>query len=404
MARHRKITSHDVARQAGVSRTTVSYVLNNVEAANISEMTRQRVLDAATLLGYVPNAAAQMLAGQRSRIVGLVFPRTDPHLATHLFLLQVMDGLMRTVEKLGSRLLVDSVDESLEDAYTELVRAKRIDGLVLIDAAPDDPAIRRLAKDDFPVVTLGYFCPEFCSVDVDNRASARMAVEHLLAQGHRQIACITNYPSRPTQPNERLLGYQDALTTAGLPVTQTLIADGRYSPESGAVAMQQLLANKQRPTAVFVASDVVAFGAVQAIHVAGLRIPEDIAVVGFDDVPLANFCTPPSKSMRRSRKMAGSPLMSCSAPTRGNRSNMKVSRPAMWPSSPAETGSGPLTGVRKAPHRLRGSLRKWSAGPSPPKMATPLLLSMGVSVLLLLRILSHSMGRLNSWPMDSNPM
>ncbi|MEZ4621923.1 MAG: LacI family DNA-binding transcriptional regulator [Caldilineaceae bacterium] len=98
MARHRKITSHDVARQAGVSRTTVSYVLNNVEAANISEMTRQRVLDAATLLGYVPNAAAQMLAGQRSRIVGLVFPRTDPHLATHLFLLQVMDGLMRTVE------------------------------------------------------------------------------------------------------------------------------------------------------------------------------------------------------------------------------------------------------------------------------------------------------------------
>ncbi|MCB0064392.1 MAG: LacI family DNA-binding transcriptional regulator [Caldilineaceae bacterium] len=306
MARRRKITSHDVARQAGVSRTTVSYVLNNVEAANISEGTRQRVLDAAALLGYVPNAAAQMLAGQRSRIVGLVFSRTDPHLATHLFLLQVMDGLIQSVEKQGCRLLVDSVDGSLEDAYTALVRTKRIDGLVLIDAAPDDPAVRRLAQDDFPVVTLGYFSPEFCSVDVDNRASARVAVEHLLAQGHRQIGCITNNPTGPTQVNDRLRGYQDAMIAAELPVTQMLVEEGRYTPESGLAAMQKLLSLAQRPTAVFVASDVVAFGAVQAIHTAGLRIPEDIAVVGFDDVPLASFCTPPLTTVRMPAVAMGS--------------------------------------------------------------------------------------------------
>lgn len=291
----KQITSHDVANHAGVSRTTVSYVLNKVAHANISEATRQRVLDAAAALDYVPNAAAQRLAGQQSQIVGLVFPRTDRHLSTHLFLLQVMEGLMGAVEQQGLRLLIDSVDGSMEDAYMELVRAKRIDGLVLIDAPTDDPALQRLAKDSFPVVTLGYQYAEFCSVDVDNRASARMATAHLLAQGHTRIGCITNYPS---QPNERRLGYEAALREAGLPIETQLIADGRYSPESGLAAMNQLLAQAQRPTAVFVASDVVAFGAVQAIQAHGLRIPDDMAVVGFDDVPLANFCTPPLTTVR----------------------------------------------------------------------------------------------------------
>ena len=294
----KQITSHDVATQAGVSRTTVSYVLNKVAHANISEATRQRVLDAAAALDYVPNAAAQRLAGQHSQIVGLVFPRTDHHLSTHLFLLQVMEGLMEAVEQHGLRLLIDSVDGSMEDAYMELVRAKRIDGLVLIDVPTADPALRRLAKDSFPVVTLGYQSAEFCSVDVDNRASARMATEHLLAQGHTRIGCITNYPARPRQPNERLLGYEAALREAGLPIEPQLIADGRYSPESGLLAMNRLLAQAERPTAVFVASDVVAFGAVQAIQAHGLRIPDDIAVVGFDDVPLASFCTPPLTTVR----------------------------------------------------------------------------------------------------------
>jgi len=292
------ITSHDVANHAGVSRTTVSYVLNRVERANISAATRQRVLDAAAALGYVPNAAAQRLAGQQSQIVGLVFPRTDPHLATHLFLLQVMEGLMGAVAQQGLRLLIDSVDGSLETAYTDLVRAKRIDGLVIIDAPADDPALVRLTKDDFPVVTLGHAYPQFCSVDVDNRASARVAVEHLLEQGHTRIGCITNYPSRPTRRNERLEGYEAALQSAGVPLDERLMVDGRYSPESGFQAMQQLLATAIPPTAVFVASDVVAFGAVQAIQARGLHIPDDIAVVGFDDVPLASFCTPPLTTVR----------------------------------------------------------------------------------------------------------
>lgn len=276
----------------------MSYVLNNAKEANISATTRKRVLDAADELGYVPNAAAQMLAGQRSRIVGLVFPRLNQHLPSHLFLLPVLDGLLTSVEQNGMRLLIDSVDGSMEDAYMDLVRAKRIDGLVLIDAHNDDPGILRLTQDNFPVVTLGHHFPEFCTVDVDNRGSGRMATEHLIKRGHDRIGCVTNHPSIPTQINYRLEGYKDALNAANIDVLPELIADGYYSSESGVAAMHKLLDLPAPPTAVFVTSDVVAFGAVQAIQERGLRIPEDIAIVGFDDVPLASFCTPPLTTVR----------------------------------------------------------------------------------------------------------
>lgn len=294
----RKITSHDVAARAGVSRTTVSYVLNNVESANISEQTRLRVLDAADALGYVPNAAAQMLAGHRSHIIGLVFPRTHPHLATHLFLLQILEGLMTVVQQQGMRLLIDSVENTVESAYLDLARTKRIDGLILIDVPGHDPALQRLALDNFPLVTLGQCHPKLCAVDVDNQQGARLAVEHLLAQGHRRIGCITNFPTTAHDPNPRLLGYQAALQQAGLPLDQSLLAEGLYQPESGLAAMQQLLALAQPPTAVFVASDVVAMGALTAIHEQGLRVPKDIAVVGFDDVPLARYTNPPLTTVR----------------------------------------------------------------------------------------------------------
>lgn len=198
---------------------------------------------------------------------------------------------MAAVEQHGMRLLVDSVDGSMEDAYMDLVRDKRIDGLVLIDAPTDDRAILRLTKDDFPVITLGYHYPEFCSVDVDNQASSWRAVMHLIEQGHTRIGCITNYSSRPAQINHRLVGYKKAMQTADIGIDETLIEDDLYSPESGLAAMNRLLAQHEKLT---VTSDVVvAFGAMQAIQVHGLCIPEDIAIVGFDDYHMARYCTPP---------------------------------------------------------------------------------------------------------------
>lgn len=298
----RRITSRDVAKRAGVSRTTVSFVLNNVEGSNISQETRRRVLDAAQEMGYVPHAAAQVLAGQRTRIIGLVFPRSFHYLPTHFFLLQILDGLLDVVQQNGLRLLIDSLGESQgQHNYLELVRAKRIDGLIVLDPRSNNPALRALVEDAFPLVLIGHLAGmQVCSVDVDNSAAARAAVEHLLSLGHRRIACITNAPLsgyRVTQ--ERLLGYRNALEAAGIPYDESLVRYGAYTPESGFNSMNSILEESAiPPTAVFAASDVVAFGAMATIQERHLKIPGDIAIVGFDDVPLAHFMNPPLTSVR----------------------------------------------------------------------------------------------------------
>ncbi len=302
----RNVTSRDVAKKAGVSRTTVSFVLNDVKEGNISEETRQRVLAAAKELNYVPNAAAQALAGQRTRIIGLVFSGRFQHLPTHFFLLQLMDGLLKVVQKNGLRLLVDRPGEEQSDGnYLNLVRAKRIDGLIMIEPQSGDVGLHGLAKEGFPMVLIGNLPGvKICSVDVDNRGAARDAVAHLLSLGHRRIACITNAPlTSYTATEERLLGYRDALEAAGVLYDERLVRSGAYTPESGYETMVKLLdecsANPTTPlpSAVFVASDVVAFGAMSAIQQRGLRVPDDIALVGFDDVPMARFVTPPLTSV-----------------------------------------------------------------------------------------------------------
>ena len=292
----RNVTSRDVAKKAGVSRTTVSFVLNDVKEGNISEETRQRVLAAAKELNYVPNAAAQALAGQRTRIIGLVFSGRFQHLPTHFFLLQLMDGLLKVVQQNGLRLLVDRPgDEQANGDYLNLVRAKRIDGLIMIEPQSADSGLRALARDGFPIVLIGHLPGvKICSVDVDNRGAAREAVHHLLSLGHRRIACITNAPlTSYTATAERLLGYRDALESTGVPYDESLVRYGVYTPDSGYSSMASLLdSRKPLPSAVFAASDVVAFGAMTAIQQRGLKVPDDISMVGFDDVPMARFVNP----------------------------------------------------------------------------------------------------------------
>lgn len=299
MAR-RRVTSQDVARQAGVSRTTVSMVLNNVQGVNISEETRQRVQEAAESLGYVPDAAAQALASRRAQTIGLILTRSPHHIASDVFLNQIMNGLIEAIQPLGFRLMLSIVEtEHQRKAYKDLVHAKRIDGLILSGPRMDDRALQSLEEDRFPMVLMGQLPnTRLCSVDVDNRAAAQKAVNHLIQLGHRRIACITNAPLSFTAASERLAGYREALEGAGLPYDENLVRPGDFSPESGYVQMQSLLASggpaaKPPFSAVFVASDIVALGVKAALREQGLDVPGDISMVGFDDVPLARFLDPP---------------------------------------------------------------------------------------------------------------
>lgn len=291
----RHVTSFDVARRARVSRTTVSFVLNGIVDSKISEKTKARVLKAARELAYVPDAAAKALVRRRSENIGLVYTRSYHHMASNSFFLRLMDGLMQFVHERGLRLVIDSIDGRPADTnLLHLARAKHIDGLILLEPKRDDAQLAALARERFPVVLIGS-APgvEVCSIDIDNADAAFQAVSYLISQGHRRIGCITNAPLSFTAASARLAGYRRALRENGIPYDPSLVGIGRFHPESGYVAMKAMLQERKIPTAVFVASDTVALGSIRAIQERHLRIPDDIALFGFDNIVESSYTTPP---------------------------------------------------------------------------------------------------------------
>lgn len=296
----KRITSQDVANLAGVSRTTVSFVLNDVKGFNIPAPTRLKVQEAAERLGYIPDATAQALASCRTKAIGLVMTRHPNHIATDAFLPRIIAGLMDVVKDNKLRLLIDYVEEGHQDrAYLELARVKRIDGMILLTPRIDDVGLRRLEQVDMPTVLLGELSStNFHSVDIDNRIAAQKGVQYLLELGHQQIACITNAPPSYSAAADRVMGYKDALDQAEIRSNEELIRYADFDPKSGYDQMKSLLASQKKFTAIFVASDNVAMGACTAIHEAGLRIPEDFSILGFDDIPWAEYFDPPLTTIR----------------------------------------------------------------------------------------------------------
>lgn len=291
----KRVTSQDVADLAGVSRTTVSLVLNDVKGYSISPGTREKVRNAARELGYIPDAAAQALASRKSKAIGLVMTRSPYHVSTDSFLPQIIAGLLDVIRENKLRLLVESVDREHQDtAYLELVRAKHIDGMILLTPRTDDSGLMKLLEGDIPTVLMGTFPDSgLFSVDVDNRLAARRAVEYLLQLGHKGVAFISNASLCYSSATERLLGYKDALQNAGIPVNEGLIRYADFDPASGFECMRSLLDAGAAFTAAFVASDNVAIGAASALKEAGLHIPGDVSLVGFDDIPWAKYTDPP---------------------------------------------------------------------------------------------------------------
>ena len=294
--RRRRPTSADVASRAGVSRTTVSLVLND-RSESIPETTRRRVLEAARELGYHPDHSARGLAGGRSQTLALVLRQSAEQVAGDALLAETLRGLATAARSASFRVLVEPLTPG-EATYGDLVRSGRADGLVVSGPLFDDPELADLVADGFPIVIQGHLPGASApSVDVDNEASARLAVDHLLELGHRRIACITNAALTYTAAADRLAGYREALATAGVPAAAELVEEGAFDAASGHRAMTRIL-ERGRPDAVFAASDVVALGAIGALRGAGLRVPDDVSIVGFDDVPLAAYFDPPLTSIR----------------------------------------------------------------------------------------------------------
>lgn len=287
-----------------MSRTTVSFVLSGKPGVSIPASTRERVESAARELGYHGHGPARQLAGGRSQTIGFVLRQSAEQVAADALLAETIHGLAATARSGGYRVLIEPLAPS-DGTYSQLVRSHGTDGLVLSGPRSDDEELAKLVEDGFPIVLQGSRPDlEIQSVDVDNRAAARHAVRHLTDLGHRRIACITNAPVAYTAAADRLQGYRDALEAAGIAFDKGLVEEGSFDAGSGHAAATRLLARTSF-TAMFVASDVVALGALRGIREANLEVPRDLSVVGFDDVALAEHFDPPLTTVRLPARALG---------------------------------------------------------------------------------------------------
>ncbi len=296
----RRSTAQDVADMAGVSRTTVSFVLNSVPGMRISDETRQRVFDAAGRLNYHPDATARRMVKGRTSIIGFVMRQTPEQVFADWFLPQVLNGLSQAAAVQNYHVLIEPAPlDSSNRSYVRLVRERHVDGIVLSGPRSDDQDLLRLHAEGRPIVLLGQLSnTDIPFVDVDNVGGAAMATRHLIELGHRRIGFISNAQPAYTASADRLRGYRQALTAADMDFDEALIRYGDFTATSGEAAMFDLLQLTPRPTAVFVASDTVAIGALKAIQNTGLNVPHDVALVGFDDVPLSEFIEPSLSTVR----------------------------------------------------------------------------------------------------------
>ncbi|AIS01266.1 LacI family DNA-binding transcriptional regulator [Streptomyces glaucescens] len=292
-------TLEEVAALAGVGRGTVSRVINN--EAGVKESTRRAVQRAIAELGYVPNLAARSLAGRRADAVALVMTERDWRLFGEPFFSETVRSVGDALTDTSVQLLLTLVRTDAErQRFLEYARGGRVDGVLLMSVRAEDRLPDMLADAGLPTVLLGRRSgdEQVTSVDADNVGGAREAVTHLVRTGRRSIATITG-PLDMYVAQCRLRGYQQALAGAGLPTDPSWTVEGDFTEASGRRAMTELLERHPDVDAVLAASDTMAAAALSVLRAAGRRVPDDVAVIGFDDFHLAQHTDPPLTTVRQ---------------------------------------------------------------------------------------------------------
>ena len=291
----KRVTARDVAKLAGVSRTTVSFVLNGVPGMRISEETRRKVLEAAQQLDYHPNISAQRLVTGKTRIIAYVERQTPEQAFADAFLPQVLRGVHDAASTSNYEVLFAPIPvENGANRCAYLLRGGHVDGIILSGPRSDDMELRQLLETGAPLVLQGHWPGvAVASVDIDNVKAARMAAEYLIKLNHKRLGMIVHAPLVYTAAAARLQGFREVLENHGLSYEMDHIAVANFTPASGERAMETLFNTNPSPTAIFVSSDTVAIGAMRAAKRLGYRIPEDISFIGFDDIPMAVYQDPP---------------------------------------------------------------------------------------------------------------
>ena len=294
-----KITSHDVARAAGVSRATVSIVLNRSNSAVIGAETRKRVEAVAAELGYRPNSAARMLKSGLTETVGLLVTERRS-LPVDGYIPLLFNGIGSVLRRRGYHLLLETLSPTWgKNPYTDLVESRRIDGLLILSPRDDDAALIELIESDYPIVLFGSIGhPKEVSVDTPSTAGLREAVDHVVRLGHRIVGSVPFSPPGFAAADRRLADLRKFLADHSVPLDDDAVARGDFSAESGYQATLALMAARPDVTAIFAGNDTIALGVVGALARLGLAVPRDVSVIGFDDLPFAGFVAPPLTTVR----------------------------------------------------------------------------------------------------------
>lgn len=298
------LTLEDIARMSGVSRSTVSRVING--GPNVNKQTRAKVQTIIQNINYHPNLAARGLAAGYSKVIGLVIPTGVIAIFTDPYFPLVIQGVSSACNARGYSVMLWLAEPEYErGSINQILNNGLIGGMLVSSMLVDDPLIECLYESKRPFITIGRHPTNdrINYVDVDNRVGAYQGVSHILRTGRRRVGVI-NGPSNTIASQDRYQGYLDAMRERGVPIIPELVAEGEFSDTTGYLAMKGLLPHN--PEAVFAASDAMAFAAMRAIHEAGLRIPEDIAMVGFDDIPAAANSNPPLTTVRQPIQRTGS--------------------------------------------------------------------------------------------------
>lgn len=296
-------TLEEIARLAGVSRSTVSRVVNN--DPNVSDRTRERVNQVIQDINFQPNRAARSLAGGQTRVLGLVIPQGVGKLFTDPYFPTMIQGVTSTCNAHDYSVMLWLAEPEYERRMTgQILSNGLIDGVIVSSMMEGDPVVQALSEGHLPFILIGRHPTDDCAcyVDVDNFNSAREAVNYLLRQGRRRVATVTG-PQDMLVGVDRLEGYLAALRERGLTPQRELIADGDFTEAGGYEAARRLLPKK--PDAIFAASDPMALGVLRALQEQNIKVPKDVAVIGFDDIPQSATATPPLTTMRQPIRRLG---------------------------------------------------------------------------------------------------
>ncbi|WP_139491769.1 LacI family DNA-binding transcriptional regulator [Brevibacillus dissolubilis] len=302
-----KITIKDIAKLAGVSPATVSKIINNYE--DVGEATRKRVLEIMEQQGYRPTYSAQTLATKKSNLIGVIFAGKVNVDFNNPFFIEIMNSFKKTIGGLGYDLLFFSNEQfhAHQEDYLARCRYYQVDGCIIINGDEIEPSIHDLDASEIPCIGVDIVLSGNKSgyLMTDNYKVSSKVVEHFYLLGHREIAHIGGNPNAVIA-GLRTDGFRQSLREYGLTVREDWIVHGEdFFEESGYRAMKKLLGGEELPQAVFAASDLMAFGAIRAIKESGLRIPEDVAIIGCDDIDACRYIDPPLTTVRQDKVKMG---------------------------------------------------------------------------------------------------